>query len=615
MSNNNNTLKRLLTYAKPYSKFVPKYIAVTIPGFIFSALNFLLIIPLLTIIFTPEAYEVPATVHSFEFSKDYFVDTFQMFMYNLVQTHGRVTALVLVCIFVVTASLLANLFRYWLQRILASMRTHVMRNIRKELFEKITKLDVGYFNDQRKGNLLSCMSNDITEVQNTIVTSFQVIFKDPVYIVGYLTVLFLMSYQLTLITVLALPLSGLLISRIAKRLKRRAAEAQELQGEILSTMEETVSGIRIVKAFNAQKHQNNRFNELNNKHRLVTKKMFYRQELASPMSEFLGITVAAIVLLVGGIFILNGQFTFGIESLIAYFGLYYSVLNPVKEVSKAYSNVQRGTAAADRIFKIIDTPVAIKKSENPIPLKDFKDEIKFNNVSFKYESEPVLIDINMTIPKGKMYALVGHSGAGKSTIADLIPRFYDVTSGEITVDGINVKNLEPKDLISLMGIVTQEAILFNDTVINNIAYGCNMENINEQDVIEAAKIANAHEFIANLEKGYYTNIGDRGGKLSGGQRQRLAIARAVLKNPPILILDEATSALDTESERLVQDALISLMKNRTSVVIAHRLSTIRNADQIIVLDSGKITEQGTHDELTAKGGTYKHLCDLQLLNK
>ncbi|MDR2064770.1 MAG: ABC transporter ATP-binding protein/permease [Prevotellaceae bacterium] len=607
------TLIRLLGYAKPYSKFVPKYILVTVPGFIFSALNFLLIIPLLTVIFNPEVYEVPVQTHSFEFTKDYFVDTFGLMMYNIVQYCGRINALLLVCIFVVMASFLTNLFRYWLQRILASMRTYVMQGMRKELFEKITKLDVGYFTDQRKGNLLSCMSNDITEVQNTIVTSFQVIFKDPVYIAGYLTVLFLMSYQLTLITVVALPLSGLLISRIVKRLKRSAAEAQALQGDILSTMEESVSGIRIIKAFNAQKHQNKRFDKLNEKHRQITKKMFYRQELASPMSEFLGVTVAAIVLMTGGILILNGKFNFGIEALIAYFGLYYSVLNPVKEVSKAYSNVQRGTAAAERIFKIIDTPVTIKKSKNPQPVKEFKSEIRFNNVSFKYESEYVLKNINFTVLKGKTYALVGHSGAGKSTIADLIPRFYDVTSGEILIDGINIKNLEPKDLISLMGIVTQEAILFNDTVINNIAYG--LENICEQDVIEAAKIANAHEFIVNLEHGYYTSIGDRGGKLSGGQRQRLAIARAVLKNPPILILDEATSALDTESERLVQDALTKLMKNRTSVVIAHRLSTIRNADRIIVIDCGEIAEQGTHDELTAKNGIYKHLCDLQLLNK
>jgi subfamily B ATP-binding cassette protein MsbA len=573
-----------------------------------------LIIPLLKIIFDTDAYDnVNVVAHSFEFSKDYFVDTFSLMMHNLVQTYGRLTTLVLVCLFVFITSFITNFFRYWLQRILASLRTYVMRNMRKNLFERITRMDVGYFTEQRKGNLLSCMSNDITEVQNTIVTSFQVIFKDPVYIVGYMAVLFMMSYQLTLISVLALPLLAFSISRLARRLKRKAAEAQELQGDILSTMEETISGIRIIKAFNAQKHQNKQFDDLNEQHRKVTKKMFYRQELSGPLSEFLGVSVASIVLLVGGVFILNGEFAFGIETLIAYFGLFYSVLVPIKEVSRAYSSFQRGTAAADRIFKIIDTPALIKKSKNPISVKEFKNQIEFKNVSFKYETEPVLTDINLIIPKGKMYALVGHSGAGKSTIADLIPRFYDVTSGEIMIDGINVKNLEPKDLISLMGIVTQEAILFNDTVINNIAYG--MENINEKDVIEAAKIANAHEFIANLESGYHTNIGDRGGKLSGGQRQRLAIARAVLKNPPILILDEATSALDTESERLVQDALIKLMKNRTSVVIAHRLSTIRNADQIIVLDSGKIAERGTHDELTDKNGIYKHLCDLQLLNK
>jgi len=608
------TLSRLLKYAKPYSKFVPKYIFVTIFGLIFSTINFLLIIPLLKIIFSAEPYAAaPVVSQSFEFSKDYLVGSFELFMHNLVQTYGRLTTLVFVCIFIFVTSFLTNFFRYWLQRILASLRTYVMCGMRRDLFEKVTKLDVGYFNDQRKGNLLSSMSNDITEVQYTIVTSFQVIFKDPVYIIGYMIVLFAISYQLTLITVLALPLLAFFISRLAKRLKRKAIESQELQGEILSTMEETISGIRIIKAFNAQKHQNKCFDQLNDRHRVVTKKMFYRQELSGPLSEFLGVTVAAIVLLIGGIFILNGEFNFGIETLIAYFGLYYSVLVPIKEVSRAYSSFQRGTAAADRIFKIIDTPVAIRKAKNAKPIKEFNSEIRFNNVSFKYETEPVLTDINFTLPKGKIYALVGHSGAGKSTIADLIPRFYDVTSGEILVDGENIKNLEPKDLISLMGIVTQEAILFNDTVFNNIAYG--MNNVSEEQVIEAAKIANAHEFIVNLEKEYNTNIGDRGGKLSGGQCQRLAIARAVLKNPPILILDEATSALDTESERLVQDALMKLMKNRTAIVIAHRLSTIRNADKIIVLDSGKIVEEGTHDELTVKNGIYKRLCDLQLLNK
>ena len=608
----NNTLKRLLKYAKPYSKFVPKYIVATFFGLIFSTINFLLIIPLLKIIFNTDPYSAPVVSQSFEFSKDYFVGTFETFMHNLVQNYGRLTTLVFVCIFLFITSFLTNFFRYWLQRILASLRTYVMCGMRKDLFEKITKLDVGYFTDQRKGNLLSCMSNDVTEVQNTIVTSFQVIFKDPVYIVGYMIVLFMMSYQLTFITVLALPMLAFFISRISRRLKRKAAEAQALQGEILSTMEETIFGIRIIKAFNAQKHQNKCFDQLNERHRIITKKMFYRQELSGPLSEFLGVTVATIVLLIGGVFILNGKFKLGIETLIAYFGLYYSVLVPIKEVARAYASFQRGTAAADRIFKVIDTPVSIRKSTNPKPIKEFNNKIQFNNVSFKYETEFVLSNINFTVPKGKMYAFVGHSGAGKSTIANLIPRFYDVTSGEILIDGENIKNLEPKDLISLMGIVTQEAILFNDTVFNNIAYG--MSNISEEKVIEAARIANAHEFIVNLEKGYYTNIGDRGGKLSGGQCQRLAIARAVLKNPPILILDEATSALDTESERLVQDALVKLMKNRTAIVIAHRLSTIRNADKIIVLDSGKIVEEGNHEELTAKNGIYKRLCDMQLFN-
>ncbi len=505
---------------------------------------------------------------------------------------------------------LANFFNYMGQRVISSMGTHVVRNIRESIFNKVSRLNIGYFNDQRKGNLLSSMSNDVTEVQSSVIVSFKVLFKDPFVIVATLFGLFYISYQLTLITLIALPISGVLIGKISKRLRKSAKEAQDLQGDILSMTEETISGARIVKAFNAQKYVRGKFDVLNGKHQSVMKKMLFRQDMASPMSEFLGITVASAMMLFGGWFILNGQSSMSVASLVAFLGLYYQILNPVKEITRAYTNIQRGMASANRIFAVIDAPMTVKKADRPISITEFKDKIEFKDVSFCYNTDTqVLKHISFTIEKGKMEALVGHSGSGKSTIADLIPRYYDVTSGEILLDGVGIEEYQPKDLISLMGIVTQEAILFNDTVFNNIAFG--LEGVKESDVVEAAKIANAHEFIVSMESGYHTNIGDRGGKLSGGQRQRLAIARAVLRNPPILILDEATSALDTESERMVQDALTKLMKNRTSVVVAHRLSTIQHADQIIVLQAGEIVERGTHAELVALNGVYKRLCNMQ----
>lgn len=608
----NPTFLRLLSFAKPYSRFWPKYLLVVIPGALFGLLNFVLIIPLLNVIFDVDKIGSVVAHPEFSMTIEYFIDLFRYYMTQVLEAHGQMGALVFVCIAMISASFLANLFTYLGQRILASMGTYVSANIRKSIFDKVTRLSIGYFNNQRKGNLLSSMSNDIVEVQNSIIISFKVIFKDPIMLVATLFGLFYISYQLTLLTLVALPLSGYVIGKVSKRLKRSAKEAQDLQGDIMSITEETISGARIVKAFNAQHYVRGKFDTLNDRLRRVLNKMFFRQDMASPMSEFLGITVAAGVLLFGGWLIVSGKSTMGSAELVAYLGLYYQVLAPIKEITRAYTNVQRGMASANRIFAVIDAPMTVQKAKNPVSINEFKDSIEFRDVSFAYETEEVLKHINLTIPKGKMIALVGHSGAGKSTIADLIPRYYDVTGGELLVDGVNVKDYQPKQLISLMGIVTQEAILFNDTVFNNIAFG--LENATEEAIIEAAKIANAHEFIVNMEQGYYTNIGDRGGKLSGGQRQRLAIARAVLRNPPILILDEATSALDTQSERMVQDALTKLMRNRTSVVIAHRLSTIQHADQIIVLQSGQIIEQGTHEQLLAHDGVYKQLCNMQMFS-
>ena len=610
---NNSDFKkfiRILQFGRPLNRFWPRYLLLIFPGMIFGIINFALVLPVLEIVFEQQTVE-PVVVPEFAMNFDYFKNLFYHYIYIIDHSFGIGGTLVFICLSVLFASLLANLFKYLAQRVLVSMRMMVLMNMRNVVYDKITRLHIGYFNSRRKGDLISSFSSDIGEVQGSIVGAFQVIFKDPILIIGNLVFLFYISYQLTIFSLLALPISAWLIGQVSRNLKKNATEQQELHGDMVSTLEETISGMRIIKAFNAQHYVRNKFHWLNNKLRIISKKVNNRQELASPLSEFLGISVILGLLYFGGVLVMNGQLEMSSAKFIMYIGLYYNVLMPVKEITKSFTSVKRGMASADRIFAIIDQPVDILKKEDPISISDFKNDITFKNVSFVYPngSEEVLQNINLTIPKGKMYALVGHSGAGKSTIADLIPRFYDVTSGELMIDGINIKDYQPKELIGLMGIVNQEAILFNDSVLNNIAFG--MENVSEEAVINAAKIANAHEFISQMPDGYKTNIGDRGNRLSGGQRQRLAIARAVLKNPPILILDEATSALDTESERLVQDALTKLMKNRTSIVIAHRLSTIQHADQIVVLQKGHIIEQGSHTELLEQKGTYFNLCKLQ----
>jgi subfamily B ATP-binding cassette protein MsbA len=489
------------------------------------------------------------------------------------------------------------------------MRTYVVKNIRESLYLKITNLHVGYFHDQRKGDIMSSLSNDVNEIESSVVSSVQVIFREPLMIVGYIILLFTMSVQLTLFTLIVLPISGLVITSISRRLRKDAKQGQLLLGNILSIIEETISGIRIIKAFNAQKYVNKKFDEQNSQYRAILKSMWNKRELASPISEFLGVTVVVLVILYGGQLVLQNKSDLNASEFITYIILYSQILVPAKNISSALTSIQRGIASGERIFAILDTPVKIEEDPNAISIAEFKGKISYENVSFQYAEKKVLDNINLDVEKGKMIALVGASGAGKSTMADLLPRFYDVTEGVITIDGIDIRKIKLSDLNHLMGIVTQESILFNDTVFKNISFG--NESATEEQVIEAAKIANAHEFIDKLELGYHTNIGDRGAKLSGGQRQRLSIARAVLKNPPILILDEATSALDTESERLVQEAIQNLMKNRTSVVIAHRLSTIQYADQIIVMQAGKIIERGTHTELLALNGMYRKLSEMQ----
>ncbi|MDR2036393.1 MAG: ABC transporter ATP-binding protein/permease [Bacteroidales bacterium] len=602
---------RLLSFAKPYGRYWPKYALFTIIGSLMGTINYVLIAPALKVIFNGHSDLDLVKPEMTEDLITYCKDMYNYYLTVYTVEHGSMGSLVFVISILLFASLIANTFRYLSQRTLTSLRVNVIRNIRKAIFDKICHFNVGYFHDKQKGDILSSISNDVAEVQGSVVNSFQVVFREPLSIIVAMGVLFYLSPQLTLFTLIALPVASFFVGRLVKKLKTHAKEGQELVGRILSIFEETISGIKIIKAFNAEKYITNKFDETNNKHRRVNKRVMNRIELANPLSEFLGVAIVCCIIFYAGYMMINGKMNMGLEDFVSYLAIYYSLLAPAKNLANSYGNIQRGMASGQRIFAILDQKNKITESEHPLAISAFRENIAFRDVTFQYASEPVLHSINLTIPKGKMYALVGHSGAGKSTIADLIPRFYDVTLGELCIDNVNIKDYKLDDLVGLMGIVTQEPILFNDTVFANIAFG--MGNVSEEQVITAAKIANADEFIVLLENGYYTNIGDRGMRLSGGQRQRLAIARAVLKNPPILILDEATSALDTESERLVQDALTKLMANRTSVVIAHRLSTIKHADCICVLDNGRIVEQGTHDELIRiEKGIYKHLHSLQV---
>ena len=604
-----DTFKRLLAYAKPHRNYWPLYLVLSILGLLFSLVNFALFKPLLVVVFEPSALRIVGNKPDFTLSLDFFNDIFQYYLGNIMVTHGTLKGLAFVCIMLILFTFMAGVIKYLSQRVIVRVRVTIMQRIREDLFRKISSLHIGYFTNKRKGDILSSISNDVTEVQNSVANSFHVIFRDPLQVVGFLAALVYMSPRLTIVTLVTLPVSAFIITRITRSLRKGAIDTQMYIGRILSQFEEAISGSRIIKAFNAQHYVRKAFSETNDAHKNSSKKMFYRQEMASPFSEFMGISIAVAILFFAGFMHLTGRLGMDLPSLMIYIAFYWKVLEPAKSISNTYAMIQRGLVSGERIFSILDEPVAIIKPDNPVRIDTFKESIEFKSVSFKYNNEPVLKNISFRVDKGKMIALVGPSGAGKTTLVDLIPRYYDVSYGSIEIDGVDVRNYAPKDLISLMGIVTQEAILFNDTVFNNITFG--MDSVKRDDVIAAAKIANAHEFIMQMEQGYETNIGDRGGKLSGGQRQRLAIARAVLKNPPILILDEATSALDTESERLVQEALTNLMKNRTSIVIAHRLSTIQHADEIVVLKEGEIVEMGNHNELIKQKGLYSHLCKLQ----
>ncbi len=602
--------KKILRYIYPYWGRITFNIFFNLLSVIFSVFTLTMIIPFLGILFDAQPMiEDPVpfalTVNSIEQNFNYYIGT-------LINNYGEFYALLFIGLVVVVSSLLRNGFKYLAIFHLAFIRTGVVKDIRNALYEKTIDLPLSYYSNERKGDVISRMTNDVQQIELSIISSLEMAFREPITIIVYLITLFIMSPILTLFVLVLLPLSALIIGRIGKNLKITALRGQSKLGIILSVIEETITGLRIVKAFNAEEKIKKQFYNLNSFYTRVMTKMYRRHYLATPTSEFLGTFVVVIIMVYGGALVLGGQANLSSQAFIGYIVIFSQIINPAKAFSKAFYDIQKGMASADRIDDIMKAKNTIVEIKNPIPIKSFDDCIEYRNVYFRYEKEDVLKDINIKIPKGKTVALVGHSGAGKSTFVDLLPRILDVTKGEILIDATNIKNLKIKDLRALMGNVNQEAILFNDNFFNNIAFGT--ENVSEEQVIKAAKIANAHEFIIKTPNEYYTNIGDSGGKLSGGQRQRLSIARAIIHNPPILILDEATSALDTESERLVQKALAKVMENRTSIVIAHRLSTVINADLICVLHEGKIIEKGTHDELLANDGVYKKLHNTQMFS-
>lgn len=527
----------------------------------------------------------------------------------MIGEYGESITLLFLGLFLITMTFLKTGCYFLSSACIIPMRTGIVRDLRVAVFDKILKLPLSFFSNERKGDIVARISGDVAEVENSIMSSLDMIFKNPILIISYFSTLVLISWQLTLFTVIVLPGMGWIMGKIGRKLKRSSLEAQAKWSDIMSEIDETLGGLRVIMAFNAQDKIKKRFINTNNIYRDITGRVGMRQQLAHPVSEFLGTVLIVAVLWFGGTLILKEQSMIDASSFIFYLVILYSLINPLKEFTKASYNIPKGLASMERVDKILKAENNMPEPANPVKITEFRDRIQLNNVSFKYDSKLVLKNINLTIEKGKTVALVGQSGSGKSTLVDLIPRFRDVLEGSVTIDGIDIRNIASNDLRALMGNVNQEAILFNDTFFNNISFG--VQGATMEQVIEAAKIANAHDFIMETENGYNTFIGDRGGKLSGGQRQRISIARAILKNPPILILDEATSALDTESERMVQDALEKLMKNRTTIAIAHRLSTIRNADEICVMNEGEIVERGRHEELIALNGYYKRLCDMQ----
>jgi subfamily B ATP-binding cassette protein MsbA len=601
---------RILSYANKLNTRLVFFFGYSFLGIIFGAFNIVLVMPMLDVLFK-ETKNVPVIppMPEFSVSTDYIIGVFNHNFIQIVVNYGALNSLLFVCALIVGCVILANLFRY-LERVIATkIRVDLVKNIRMDIFGKVTQLHIGYFNNERKGDLISRFTNDVNEVENAVMSSLKAVLKEPITIIVYFYVLFTISPQLTLFTLLVLPLTGGVLAEIIKRLKKQATQSQESLGRILNILDETFSGMRVIKAFNARNFVIDKIEEESSFYRKTSKSMAYKNELASPVSEILGVLIIAGIIFFGGNMVLSEDSTLKPSAFMTFLAIFAMIIQPAKNFSNGITSLQRGTASATRIFAIIDQQPVIKSKPNAIELKSFEKEIQFSNVSFAYDTEPVLRNINLKIEKGKTLALVGPSGGGKSTLADLVPRFYDPTQGHVEIDGVSITEYELESLRKQIGVVTQESILFNDTIFNNIAFG--MPNVSEESVIQAARIANAHDFIVQSENGYQTLIGERGSKLSGGQRQRLSIARAVLKNPPILILDEATSALDSESEKLVQEALFNLMKNRTSIVIAHRLSTIQHAHEIVVIQNGEIAQRGTHAELNSQEGLYRKLVSIQ----
>jgi ATP-binding cassette, subfamily B, bacterial MsbA len=604
------TFFRILSYAPNLKSRLVLFFTFSMLGIVFGTFNIVLVMPLLNTLFkqTEKITEVPP-IPEFSLSTDYVTGVFNHYFIDVAGSKGPVDALLLVCGLIAICAFLANMFRY-IERILATkIRVDLVRNIRMDIFKKVTLLHIGYFNNERKGDLISRFTNDVNEVENGVMSSLKAVMKEPITIAVYFFVLFTISPKLTLFSLLVLPITGGVLAEIIKRLKKQAVQSQESLGRILNILDETFSGMRVIKAFNARNFVIDKIANESGFYRSTSKSMAYKNELSAPVSEMLGIMIMSGIILYGGNMVVVKDPTLEPAAFMTFLAIFAVIIQPAKNFSNGITSLQRGTASANRIFQLIDQQPLITSKPGALEMSAFENEIEFRNVSFAYGTERVLKNINLRIGKGKTIALVGPSGGGKSTLADLVPRFYDPTEGDVLIDGISLKDLELESLRKQIGVVTQESILFNDTIYNNIAFG--MPHVSEADVIHAAKIANAHDFIMQSENGYQTYIGERGSKLSGGQRQRLSIARAVLKNPPILILDEATSALDSESERLVQDALFNLMKNRTSIVIAHRLSTIQHADEILVIQQGEIIERGTHDELNNRNGLYRKLSSIQ----